>query len=131
MIGLDTNVLLRLVIEDDPDQSAKARTAIRAAVAAGEVCFVDRVVLCEFVWVIEGVMRRSRTDIARILDLVLGNSAIQVECEDAAQAALAHYRNGFDFSDALIGLCNRDQGCTTTLTFDRKAARLPEFQPLT
>ncbi|TWA71452.1 putative nucleic-acid-binding protein [Azospirillum brasilense] len=130
MIGLDTNVLLRLVVEDDPDQAAKARTAVRALVADGEVCFVGDIVLCEFVWVLEGVMRRDRETIARILDLILDNADIRVESETAARAASALHRQGFDFSDALLGFRNRDAGCTTTLTFDRKAARLPEFQIL-
>ncbi|MFC5355910.1 type II toxin-antitoxin system VapC family toxin [Azospirillum himalayense] len=130
MIGLDTNVLLRLVVEDDPDQAAKARTAVRALVADGEVCFVGDIVLREFVWVLEGVMRRDRETIARILDLILDNADIRVESETAARAASALHRQGFDFSDALLGLRNRNAGCATTLTFDRKAARLPEFQIL-
>ncbi|TWA90819.1 hypothetical protein FBY14_104323 [Azospirillum brasilense] len=75
-------------------------------------------------------MRRDRETIARILDLILDNADIRVESEKAARAASALHRQGFDFSDALIGLRNRNSGCATTLTFDRKAARLPEFQIL-
>ncbi|SMH53040.1 type II toxin-antitoxin system VapC family toxin [Azospirillum agricola] len=131
MIGLDTNVLVRLIIEDDKAQAALARTAVRNAVASGKRCFVSHVVLVEFAWVMESVFERTRPDICRFLDAILDSEDLCVKDEDVVSAALDHYRTGsFDFADALIALGNHARGCTTTLTFDRKAARLPEFQHL-
>lgn len=132
MIGLDTNTLLRLVIEDDADQAARVRAAVRQTTADGRRCRVNRIVLVEFVWVLESVFRKSRPDIVRYLAHVLDNEAFVVEDVDAARSAVLAYESGsFDFSDALIAFTNRTQGCATTLTFDRKAARLADFQLLT
>lgn len=131
MIGLDTNALVRLIIEDDAEQAARVRAAVRDAVASGERCFINRVVLVEFVWVMESVFDRSRLEVSRFLDAILSNDDLQVEDRDDAREALDRYRSGpADFSDALIAIGNQGQGCATTLTFDRKAARLPEFQHL-
>ncbi|HEY0836594.1 MAG TPA: type II toxin-antitoxin system VapC family toxin [Azospirillum sp.] len=132
MIGLDTNTLLRLVIEDDADQAAQVRAAVHRAAASGLRCWVNRIALVEFVWVLESVFRKSRQDICGYLVRVLNNEALAVEDEDAARSALHAYEGGpIDFSDALIAVTNRTHGCSTTLTFDRKAARLADFQLLT
>lgn len=131
MIGLDTNVLVRLIIEDDKEQTALARAAVRTAVASGKRLFISHVVLVEFSWVTTRVYKRSQADICRFLDAILENADLCVEDEDVASEALAHYRNSpFGFADALIAIGNRAKGCHTTLTFDRKASRLPEFQHL-
>ncbi len=133
MIGLDTNALVRLIveIEGDAKQVALVRTTVRKVIASGKRCFVNRIVLVEFVWVMESALKLPRQDICRFLDVILNNGDLCVEDRDAAVEALECYRNGTaDFADALIAVGNRDKGCETTLTFDRKAARLPEFQPL-
>ncbi len=131
MIGLDTNVLVRLVIDDDAEQAALARSSVRDAVASGQRCFVNRIALVEFVWVLESVFRLDRHGICDLLDAILGNDDLSVEDPEMVQDALNRYRaSAADFADALIAIGNHAEGCTTTLTFDRKAARLPEFQHL-
>ncbi|CAO3423843.1 PIN domain-containing protein [Azospirillum doebereinerae] len=131
MIGLDTNVLVRLIIEDDTAQATLARNAVRDAVALGKRCFISHIVLVEFTWVMESVFDRPRSDICRFLDAILDNDDLCVEDESIASEALDRYRNGpAGFADALIAIGNHAKGCATTLTFDRKAARLPEFQHL-
>lgn len=131
MIGLDTNALVRLIIEDDIHQAALVRDTVRRLIASGRRCFVNRVVLIEFVWVMEKAAKRSRMDICGFLDAILNTDHLLVEDRDTAVEALDRYRTGpAGFADALIAIGNRAKGCETTLTFDRKAARLPEFQPL-
>ncbi|MGY0829684.1 PIN domain-containing protein [Azospirillum argentinense] len=131
MIGLDTNALVRLVIKDDAEQAELIRATVRGIVAEGKRCFINRIALVEFVWVVESVYDQPRAEISRFIEAFLENDDLCIEDRDAAQCALSRYRdNRADFSDALIGLRNRDAGCATTLTFDRKAARLPEFQIL-
>ena len=129
MIGLDTNALIRLVIEDDPEQTARVRDAVRDAVATGQRCRINRIALVESVWVLESVFGWKRVRVAAYLDTVFDNEDVDVEDEDAAKQALAAYRKGSgDFADAYLALTNRATGCSTTLTFDRKAARLADFQ---
>jgi len=131
MIGLDTNVLVRLIIEDDKEQTARTRTAVRNAIASGKRLFISHIVLAEFTWVTTRVYKQSRVDVCHFLDAILDNDDLCVEDESIVSEALAHYRDGaFGFADALIAIGNRAKGCATTLTFDRKAARLPEFQQL-
>jgi predicted nucleic-acid-binding protein len=132
MIGLDTNILLRLFIEDDPTQTACARTAVRSAVEMGRAVFVNLVVLVEFIWVMESVFRKQRSEIAVFLEALVENSALTVESEQHIRKVIPLYRDrGFDFADLLIGEINRETGCSATYTFDRKAARLAHFQLLT
>ncbi|KAA0687006.1 PIN domain-containing protein [Azospirillum brasilense] len=131
MIGLDTNALVRLVIKDDAEQADLVRTTVRRIVADGKRCFVNRIALVEFVWVMESVYDQPRAEISRFIEAFLENGDLCIEDREAAQCALDRYRdNGADFSDALMAIGNQDAGCSTTLTFDRKAARLPEFQIL-
>lgn len=132
MIGLDTNILLRLIIEDDSLQTERARSAVRDAAASERILFINLVVLVECVWVLESVFRKRRSDIAAFLETIIDNRALTVEREENVRQIIPFYRDqGFDFADLLIGLVNRDYGCAMTYTFDRKAAQLPEFQLLT
>ncbi|PWC43581.1 type II toxin-antitoxin system VapC family toxin [Azospirillum sp. TSO22-1] len=129
MIGLDTNALIRLVVEDDPEQTERVRTSVQAAVAAGQRCRINRIALVESVWVLESVFRWGRDQVAEYLDRIINGEGLVIEDELEAQRALDAYRSGpIDFSDAFLALTNRTAGCTTTVTFDRKAARLADFQ---
>lgn len=129
MIGLDTNTLVRLIVDDDPEQAARARNAVRRAVADGNRLFVNRIVLTEVVWVMERAYKRPREEICLVLDRLLNTADLIVEDHDIAVEALERYRAGpAGFADGLIAVGNRVSGCACTLTFDRKAVRLPEFQ---
>ena len=63
MIALDTNVLVRLLVEDDAAQAARARRLVEACSEAGDVCLVSIPVLCELEWVLESVYRAPRADV--------------------------------------------------------------------
>jgi predicted nucleic-acid-binding protein len=85
-------------------------------------------VLCEIVWVLEGVYWLGRGEVAEILDRMLRTAALEIEDFALALASLHLYRAGVcDLADALIGHRNRQRGCSVTATFDRRAARLAEF----
>jgi predicted nucleic-acid-binding protein len=128
MIGLDTNVLIRYIVQDDPDQAGRAARLIEERCSRGEPGFVNHMVLCEIVWVLESVYRLARGEIADILDRMLRVAALEVEDFDLAFAGLRLYRDGVcDLADALIGHTNRQHGCSATATFDRRTARLAEF----
>ncbi len=131
MKGLDTNVLARLLVNDDPDQAATAEAFIRREHANGSRCYVNKIVLCELVWVLERTYRYPRAGVADMLERLLHAAQLRFEDTEDVRSALRSYRDGLsDFADHLIGATNRAAGCERTATFDRKAARLDGFEPL-
>lgn len=128
MIGLDTNVLARLFVEDDVQQARQAREFVAARCTRQNPGFVDRVALCELVWVLSSVHDYRRAEIAPIIEKLLSSRDLIVEDEAAVRAALRIFTSrNIDFADALIGEVNRVRGCEATATFDRKAAKLDGF----
>jgi predicted nucleic-acid-binding protein len=128
MIGLDTNVLARLFVDDDPAQAVAARRFFVDRCTPEEPGFVDRVALCELVWVLSGVYGYGRAEIADVIDRLLASRDIKLEDDDVVSSASTTYRKGgIGFADALIGGVNRARGCSGTATFDRRAAKMEGF----
>jgi predicted nucleic-acid-binding protein len=128
MIGLDTNVLARLFVDDDAAQARQARGFVAARCTEQNPGFVDRVALCELVWVLSSVHRYRRAEIAPIIEKLLASPDLILEDDGAVRAALQTFiTRNIDFADALIGEVNRARGCDTTATFDRRAAKLDGF----
>ena len=128
MIALDTNVLVRLLVKDDAAQFALAQSYLREHCTSDDPALVNRVVLAEFVWVLESFYAYPRERVAQALDGILATAVLAVEDASSVRAALARYRNGADFADAIIAITNLRAGASTTLTFDKPAARrLDEF----
>ena len=121
MIGLDTNVLLRLFVEDDPEQSDRARRFVNAA-TADEPCVVNPVVLAEFAWTLARNFKKKRPEVARLIEGVLSMDDLEVPFRHAAQGALIAYRRGKgDFPDYFLAEINLELGCASTATFDKAA----------
>ena len=130
MIGLDTNVLLRLFVDDDAAQSDRARRFVNAA-AADEPCVVNPIVLAEFAWALARNFKKKRHEVARLVEGVLSMDDLDVPFRHAAQRALAVYRSGkADFPDYFLAEINRELGCASTATFDRAALDSPAFSPV-
>jgi predicted nucleic-acid-binding protein len=128
MIAIDANVLLRYVVADDPVQARRAARLIESRCTPADPGFVDRVALCEMVWVLRRTYRYTDTAIARVIDELLASTDIEVEDREAVRQALQAYQaHGVNFTDALIAFVNRAHGCEATATFDRRAARLDAF----
>jgi predicted nucleic-acid-binding protein len=128
MIGLDTNVLVRLLVEDDPVQTEQARRFIESHCTPESPGFINCVVLAELVWVLESFYRFGHAEIAAAIESILAGRDRVVEYHDDARAALTEFRStGIGFTDAMIGRINLIRGCEATATFDRKAARLKGF----
>lgn len=131
MIGLDTNVLVRYLVQDDPAQGKAAADYISGHCSEDEPGYVGAVVLAELAWVLSRAYGYGREEVAKILDLILRTNQLEVEAPETVWTALAAYRAGTaDFADALIGERNSAAGCGTTITFDVKASRLPTFTML-
>jgi predicted nucleic-acid-binding protein len=129
--GLDTNVLVRFLTEDDPVQSHRAAAWIATRATRGERCYVSAVVLCETVWVLAAAYDVSKTDLIVTLDRLLDTRQFVVGNKDVVRRAVEAYRIGrADFADYVIGELHREAGCGTTVTFDRRLRRDRRFQIL-
>ncbi len=129
MIGLDTNVLVRLLVADDAAQTQKAVRFVEGNCTPESPGFINIVVLVELVWVLASAYAYRPVQIADALEKLIAGADRVVEHHEAVRASLADYRSGRgDFVDILIGRINRDQGCEATATFDRKAMRLGTFR---
>jgi predicted nucleic-acid-binding protein len=126
MLGLDTNVLVRLLIEDDPAQTRRARNLVDAAVAADEMVLVSLPVLLETEWVLRSRYEMQSESILGLFRAALETQELVFEDEAAVEEALFNWQDGLSgFSDCLIVAHNRQLGCRLTATFDARAARLP------
>ena len=129
MIGLDTNLVIRLLTRDDPDQLRRAEQAIERRCSENEPALINRIVLVEVVWVLSRVYKYSRSEIVGAVEALLQVRELTVESPEEVWEALHLYSGGnADFSDYFLSLLNRKHGCETTLTFDSKAARSDLFQ---
>ncbi len=127
MTGIDTNVLVRYLVQDDLEQAEKAARFIANECSPENPGLVNRVVLCELVWVLESGYGYAREQVALALEKILRTAQFRVEDSENAWRSFRQYQEGADFADALIALSNRSLGCERTVSFDRKAARRSGF----
>jgi predicted nucleic-acid-binding protein len=122
MIGLDTNVLLRLGDDDEPDQRERARALVRSQGVNG--CFVNAIVLAEFAWTLTRFYELSRSAAAERIAVILESPEFVVASLDEASRAVERYRQGpADFADYFLAEINNSAGCTATATFDSDAIK--------
>ena len=123
MTGLDTNVLIRYVMQDDPRQSPLANRLIDS-LSAETPGFVPVVVLVELVWVLAGNYGLDRTQVATALSTLLRAKELVIDRAEAVAQALKRYSTtGADFADALIERLASEAGCLVMMTFDSGAAK--------
>ncbi|MCX6395702.1 MAG: type II toxin-antitoxin system VapC family toxin [Propionibacteriales bacterium] len=122
MIGLDTNVLVRALANDDPEQTRSAQ-AMLSELSEERPGFISLTVMTELVWVLQKVLKFEAASVHRAVDALMGASAFEIEDGESVGEALEAARRGADFPDALIAATHRLCGVTDTVTFDRAAAR--------
>lgn len=122
MIGLDTNVVVRYLAQDDELQSGLANEVIDAFTEA-EPGFVSLVVLCETSWVLARAYGADRDAVAGVMQGLLESKELMVEHPDTVRRAVRRMAGGADFADAVIAEVGSDATCEATVTFDRRAAR--------
>ena len=130
MTGLDSNVLLRWIIDDPtaPEQAAIVRE--RLASETGPL-FVNSVVLAETVWVLRRRAKLGAEQVANVVDGLINAPTVRLQQPDAVADALASFlEEPGGFADHLIGEINRHAGCKTTLTFDKAASKSPLFEAI-
>jgi len=124
MIALDTNVVVRFLVEDDENQSRLASRLIRGAIERKEPLFICDIVMCETVWVLSSAYRFSRREIVGALIELLRARAVVFDSTDRLARALEAYSSGKgDFADYLIREHARTAGADTVATFDRSLLR--------
>lgn len=123
-IGLDTNVLLRYLAQDDPAQSPRATEIVEHRLTKETPGFVSLVCILEIVWVLGSLYKRSGGEIADHIEMILAADTLEVQNEQEVYQAVIALRSGSGtFEDALIGALGAWWGCSATLTFDQNAAK--------
>jgi predicted nucleic-acid-binding protein len=122
MIGLDTNVLIRYLTDDDPSQTALAN-AVMDSLTPEAPGFLSTVVIAEVIWVLERFYRFSKSETIQTLETLLRSKELIVERAEIVGQALGNFKTTrSDFADCLIERTGHAAGCHHTVTFDRRAA---------
>ena len=130
MIGLDTNVMVRYLTQDDPAQSRRATEIIEQRLTVERPGFICVVTMVEIVWVLARAYRFNAREIAAVLERMLQTDVLVIENEQEVFTALIALKEKRGvFADALIAALGAKADCRHTLTFDQKALRLSGFQP--
>jgi predicted nucleic-acid-binding protein len=123
MIGLDTNILVRYFIKDDPEQTRLAVNLIYS-LSLTEPGWIGLAIFMELDWVLNNVLKVKKDRVVEILDTLLTSRELVVENAGTVREALHLYRSrNTDFSACLIAASARAVGCSKTVTFDGVAAR--------
>lgn len=118
--GIDTNVLVRYLTQDEPAQARRASAIIEGTLAKGGNYYLSVIVLCEIAWVLRGAYGLKKKSILLAVDQILETAGFLVEGRDLVREAVEQFRLGRgDFTDYLLGARNRAAGCSDTVTFDR------------
>ncbi len=129
MIGLNTNILVRYLTQDDPVQSLKATEIIEQRLTEEAPGFVSIVVMVEIVWVLDRAYGLAAHKIAAAIERMLQAEVLVVEHEQEVFPAMIALKEGQgSFADAVIAALGARADCSCTLTFDQKALRLPGFK---
>jgi predicted nucleic-acid-binding protein len=125
MSALDTNVLVRYVVQDDEAQLAAARRLIRKCVADGQILFVPATVALELEWVLRASFEYAKDEVMGVLSSLFSAAELNFESERALEVALQLYRNSAaDFADCVHIALSAQAGESPLWTFDRRAAKV-------
>jgi predicted nucleic-acid-binding protein len=122
VIGLDTNVLVRYIAQDEPRQAAIATRLIERFTPEAPG-FISTVTLVETVWVLSGAYKTPKPEIAAVIEGLLRARELVVESAETHYLALNAFQGaGVDYADAVIAQAGRQAGCSHTVSFDKRAA---------
>ena len=122
MIGLDTNVIVRFLTQDDEKQSKTATELIETKISVESPGYVTCITLVEVFWVLKSCYGLDKTQLSQVVRMLLETRQLVIEKSDCCYRALRVYESSQgDFSDALIATLSKYSGCTDVFTFDKKA----------
>lgn len=122
MIGIDSNVIIRHLTDDDPDQVDKARALLRS-LSVTQPGFLTVVGIAEIYWTLRRLYKFDRSAVIAQLEQLISARELVIERQDVVRQALRSAAAGADLGDALIAAISADAGCERTMTFDRGAVR--------
>jgi len=123
MIGIDTNVLVRYLVKDDPCQSKKAATLFKS-LTPEKRGFISIVAIVETIWILDSIYNETTESIKEAILKLISSRRLFVQCADEVEAALSGDAYAGDPADAIIAQLGKAFGCEATVTFDKKAAEL-------
>ena len=127
MVGLDTNVLVRYLAQDEAKQSASATRFIESQLSERSQGFISLVVLVELCWVMERIYSATTEEIGAMVNDLLAMPVLHLQQREAVREAahrlLTQKTKATGFADLLIAQVALDQGCTSIVSFDRGAVR--------
>jgi predicted nucleic-acid-binding protein len=130
MTGLDTNVIVRFLVQDDPEQSAAAGRVFDSFTAEAPG-FISAISIVELVWVLQSCYEASRRDIHGVMENLLRSRELVVERAELIWQSLRVFTKGnADFADCVIERCGQAAGCNHTITFDQNAAKSASMELL-
>lgn len=128
MIGLDTNILARYILDDDPHWSPRVSQFLDTHLSTQRPGYINPITLVELVWVLRRKPGYDRAKLAAIVDGLLSSDALVVGETAAVERALASFKTGSaGFADYLIAELNEAAGASSTVTLDHQAAKNPPF----
>lgn len=128
MIGLDTNILLRYITNDDAAQAKAAEALIASRCSREQPGFISTSVLVELLWSLSSGYGYSRDDLQKVMSELIEAQEFRLEQFDLVVEAFTDWQSSSaGYTDILLGLINAQNGCETTYTFDRRASALPTF----
>ena len=128
MIGLDTNILVRYIVQDDEIQAELASRLVEGTLDQKNPGLVSSIVLCELIWVLRRAYGYEKGQVIEVLRTLLSSADLVVDRVDDAWRALREYESGSAyFSDYYIGQMNRTLHAETTYTLDQKAGKGNHF----
>ena len=123
MIGLDTNVIVRLLVQDDEAQVKRVEKAIAEQCSEESPAIINAIVLAETVWVLGSAYKYENSEVVSAIEALLQVKVFEVQYHNEAWEALHLFEDGKGgFADLYLAAINRHLGCSITLTFDKKAA---------
>jgi predicted nucleic-acid-binding protein len=121
MLGVDTNLLVRLLVKDDAHQAETARNILSDL---SQKFVIQPIVLCELVWVLSAAYGYKKEDIVKVISHLMRVENFVILDKETVQSAIELYSStNMDFADAYIGYANKNAGCLSSITFDKKAAQ--------
>ncbi|MDE3016900.1 MAG: type II toxin-antitoxin system VapC family toxin [Pseudomonadota bacterium] len=128
MIGLDTNTLIRFLTRDDPVRANLVNQRFDRLSESGDRCYINAITLCEMLWVLRSSYGYRGPQLLHTVSMLLSSDMFELEESALMVDILERSQNTkVGIADLLIALRNRHAGCSTTLTFDKQAAKLDEF----
>jgi predicted nucleic-acid-binding protein len=128
MLGVDTNVLVRLFVRDNEKQATIACSILSNL---SQKFVIHPVVICELVWVLSAAYNYKKTDIVKVISHLIRVENFVILDKETIQASIELYSlTSIDFADAYIGYANKSAGCKSSITFDKKAAQSDLYETI-